>query len=415
MLLAIASQERQTHPAEDVVDNTLGDPDVGIGGMAIGFEPGMAELIDQDFQGDAVLQGQGDCRTETIHQTADGATFFGHGDEDFAWPTVWVESYVDVAFMPGDAELVGHRVAGIGQSFPTHFVNHLLDNLGRFGLFGLFRLGFCRKGLALLGTIAVDRNGFEAKFPAPIVSVGNVLDGRIRRHVHCLADRTGQERLSGGHHLDVGLPSDAACTVGRGESTVEDRQMLLLDMRCSLDRIAIVDVLLDVFDLLRCVPELLQTQVNRAVDDLEHATACELLVLDQRDVRFDTSCIAVHHEADRSGRCKHSGLCIAEPVDSPGLQDLVPNLASRVLEIPWTCIGNLLDGVAMHLHDAHHRFGILRILGKGSDDTCHLGAGQIGRSMEQCSDRAAQAMGHRGIVRSPIGHDQRPKVGVAEP
>ena len=204
--------------------------------------------------------------------------------------------------MASNAELVGNRIAGIGQSLATRLVDNLLDDLGRFGLFGLLRLGLGRQWLALLGPVAVDRNGFEPQLPTPIVSIRDILDGRVRRHIDGLADRSGQERLSGGHHFDVSLPSDAARAIGRSKCAVEYRQMLLLDMRCTFDRIALVDVLLDVFDLLRGIAQIEQSKWDRSVDDLEHPATGKLLVLDQRDVRLDAGGVAVHHEADCPGR-----------------------------------------------------------------------------------------------------------------
>ena len=382
--------------------------------MAIGFEPGMAELVDQNLKGNAVLEGQRDRRAEAIHQATDGATFFGHGDEDFTGSTIWIQADVDVTFVASDAELVGDGVAGIWQSLATCLVDDLLDNLGRFCFFGLLRFRLGRQRLALLGSIAVDRDGFETQLPSPIVSIGDVFDGGVRRHIDGLADRTGQERLSGGHHFDVRLPTDASGSIGWRECTVEDRQMLVLDVRCAFDRVLFVDVLLDVLDLLRGVTQIEQSEWNRAIDDLEHTAASELLVLHKRDIWFDTGGIAVHHKADRSGRCQHGRLGISESILAASFEDYVPQFAGSIFEISWPSIRNLLDCIAMHLHDSHHRLCVLGVLGKWADYTCHLGAGQVCRTMEKRGDRTAHAMGHRRIIACPVGHDQRTEVRVTK-
>ena len=52
-----------------------------------------------------------------------------------------------------------------------------------------------------------------------------------------LRDRAGEERLGGGHHRDVGLPGDAARAVARRERTVEDRQVLGLQVGGAFDRV----------------------------------------------------------------------------------------------------------------------------------------------------------------------------------
>ena len=56
LFLSITGHERQPHPTEDVVDDAFGDSDIWIGGMAIGFEASMAELVDQNFQWNTVLK-----------------------------------------------------------------------------------------------------------------------------------------------------------------------------------------------------------------------------------------------------------------------------------------------------------------------------------------------------------------------
>ena len=57
-----------------------------------------------------------------------------------------------------------------------------------------------------------------------------------------LRDRPGQERLSGGHHPDVGPPGDRTRAVARLERTVEHRQVLVLQVRRAFDRVVLVDV-----------------------------------------------------------------------------------------------------------------------------------------------------------------------------
>lgn len=227
LFFAEAGEEGHSEPTEDVIDDTLCDTDFWVGRMSVWFEPGVAELVDKDFEWNSVLQRDGDGGAEAIHQAADGATFFCHGDEDFTGSSIWVETDVDVAFVAGDTELVGDRVSCIGQSFAAwfedDFLGDLFDDLGRSSVFGLLPFGLCREWLALFRAIAVDSNSFQAEFPTPVVCVFDILDGGIVRHINGLADGSREERLGGGHHFDVGLPTDASRTVCGSKGAIEDR------------------------------------------------------------------------------------------------------------------------------------------------------------------------------------------------
>ena len=53
----------------------------------------------------------------------------------------------------------------------------------------------------------------------------------------------------------------------------------------------------------------------------------------------------------------------------------------------------LLDGVAVHLHDAQHRLAIVGIALERPDRRGQLGAGQVGGTVQQRGHRAAQPAG----------------------
>ena len=146
--------------------------------------------------------------------------------------------------------------------------------------------------------------------------------------------------------------------------------------------------------------------MNGAVDDLKNTATGELLVLDQSDVWFDPGGVAIHHEANSSGRSQNGCLSIAEPVLATGFQNAIPYFSSGILEVLRTGVVDLLDRVAMHLHDPHHRFGIFLVLCECPDHTCHFGAGQIRSSVEQSGQSAAKSVGCWRVIRSTAGHDQ---------
>ena len=97
----VALEEAELDPAEEVVHDGFGVADLFVAGPAGGLEAGVGELLAEDAEGDAVLEGEGDGGGEGIHEAGDGGAFFGHADEDFAGLAVGVEADGDVAFVAG--------------------------------------------------------------------------------------------------------------------------------------------------------------------------------------------------------------------------------------------------------------------------------------------------------------------------
>jgi hypothetical protein len=112
----LAGEEAELDPAEDVIHDGFGVADVLVAGPAGGLEAGVRELLAQDFERDAVLEGERGGGGEAVHEAGDGGAFFGHADEDFAGLAVGVEADGDVAFVAGDGEFVGERGALVGKT-----------------------------------------------------------------------------------------------------------------------------------------------------------------------------------------------------------------------------------------------------------------------------------------------------------
>src|SRR5439155_26970383 len=130
-----------------------------------------------------------------------------------------------------------------------------------------------RERLAALAAVPIDRDRLEAELPPFQVDLLYLLRRRRLRHVDRLADGARDERLDRGHHPDVAHVVDRGLAVDRLEGAVENWQVLRLEIWCSLDRLALVDVADDLLDLPRAVAELLQGNRDRLVDDLEEALA----------------------------------------------------------------------------------------------------------------------------------------------
>ena len=112
----VAGEEADLDPAEDVIHDGLGVADLGVAGPAGGFEAGVGELLAEHTQRHAVLEGEGDRGREGVHEAGDGGAFLGHADEDLAGLAVGVEADGDVAFVAGEAELVGDGGALGGET-----------------------------------------------------------------------------------------------------------------------------------------------------------------------------------------------------------------------------------------------------------------------------------------------------------
>src|SRR5206468_4201588 len=161
--LLVLGQELRRQPSEDVVDDRLGDRDLGVVGEARGLEADVAELVDQDLKRHAVLQGHRHGGGEAVHQAGDDTSFFGHYQEDLAGLTVLVHADGDVAVVTGDGELVGDGTALVGQA-AAHGARRALDHDAHAwgGLDLHLRLVPAgRERLAALAAVAVDGDGLE--------------------------------------------------------------------------------------------------------------------------------------------------------------------------------------------------------------------------------------------------------------
>ena len=112
----MSGEEADLDPAEDVIHDGLGVSDLGVAGPSGGLEAGVGELLAEDAEGDAVLEGERDSGGEGVHESGDSGAFLGHADENFTRLSVGVEAYGDVALVSGDAELVGDGGALRGEA-----------------------------------------------------------------------------------------------------------------------------------------------------------------------------------------------------------------------------------------------------------------------------------------------------------
>src|SRR5438105_12440134 len=85
--------------------------------------------------------------------------------------------------------------------------------------------------------------------------------------------------------------------LSRLERTIKNRQMIVLNMRCPIDSAGSVDVRNDRIRLLMRVTKFEQCAGHSVVDDLDHPSTNELLILNQSQIRLNARSIAIHHES----------------------------------------------------------------------------------------------------------------------
>ena len=172
-------------------------------------------------------------------------------------------------------------------------------------------LGFGGHRLAPLGAVAVDRQGLEAELPAFQVGAADVFDVASLGTLQVL--EIAPERNGCTAAIICRWPRKWMLRPPCGGANAQSKTG-----RCSslqpgrpFDRVVRVDVVEDAADRRLVVAQLPQGHRHGPVDDLEHAAAGQLLVLDQGDVGLDAGRVAVHHEGDRAGRGQHGDLAVA--------------------------------------------------------------------------------------------------------
>jgi hypothetical protein len=85
------------------------------------------EFPHERIQRHAVLPGQTRQRANAVHEAANGGTFLGHGDEQFAGLAVVKQTDREIAFVTGDIELMRDRGARVRQAAAQRFAHFVLQ------------------------------------------------------------------------------------------------------------------------------------------------------------------------------------------------------------------------------------------------------------------------------------------------
>ena len=207
--------------------------------------------------------------------------------------------------MPSDLELVRQRHAGIGHAVPKGPSAQDRDFVFKFQnpvvqIFPLDcdvdhsieRAHVARfsgvQGSGTFRAIAVNGDRFQSQPPSFHVSVHDVVNGRVLRHVHRFRNRATEERLRCRHHSQMCDVMEAALPEMRAKGAIKNREMLRPQrrrikpacLRCSrengrvigarrgiLNGVEEIDMLDDARDLFLRITQMLQRRSNRLVND----------------------------------------------------------------------------------------------------------------------------------------------------
>ena len=214
-----------------------------------------------------MLEPQRDGGREGIHHARERAPCLGHHDEDLAGRSVVVHPDRDVPVVSGHGELVCDRLSLVREPLATR-LRGSGDGNCRAAIF----LGR-REGLAALRSVPVDGDRLESRLPGGDVGVGDIGRSRRFRHVHGFRDRARDEGLHRLHHPDVSHRLDRAGPVLGLEGAVKNGEVLILEPRCSLDRLVLIHVFDDRVHRLLPVTEATKRLGHRIVHDLQHPAA----------------------------------------------------------------------------------------------------------------------------------------------
>ena len=194
------------------------------------------------------------------------------------------------------------------------------------------------------------------------------------------------------------------------------------------DGVELLDVRDDGFNRLRVITKATQAFGHGAIDDLQHAAACEQFVFHERDVRFNTGGIAVHEERDRAGRREHGDLGITIADLFATSQSTIPTFAGFGLEIiKLRTRLNRFHSIAMQLDDLEHGFDVV-LLGSLDDTraTCVAIAcerlhrtGEFGGLLVRMTghdrgDRTGEGAAFIAVIRQTVTHAERTEIREAE-
>ena len=169
---------------------------------------------------------------------------------------------------------------------------------------------------------------------------------------------------------------------------------------------------------------------HRAVDDLEVTATGELLELHEREVRFDTGRVAIHHETDRAGRRDHGCLRIAIAMLFTECERFVPRdfrafdedrlRARLMIKRNWVHaelfipIGFAMRSAAMVAHHAQHVISVLFVAREWAQFLRHFSGGLVSNAGHDCGERAADCTALIGIIRNAVRHQEAANIGVAQ-
>ena len=163
------------------------------------------------------------------------------------------------------------------------------------------------------------------------------------------------------------------------------------------------------------VAEALEGRGDGLIDDLQHAAADELLVLDQRDVGLDAGGVAIHHEGDGAGGREDGDLGVAVAVLLAEGVGLVPHLGGGVGQIGRQRAGvDAVGGAAVLVDHAQEGLAVDGVAFERTDLRGDARGLRVRLAGEDRGDGGGVVAAVFAVVGDAAGHQQRAEVGVAD-
>ena len=186
----------------------------------------------------------------------------------------------------------------------------------------------------------------------------------------------------------------------------------------------------DVVNLRLGIAKVGQCLGHDAVDDLEIATAGQLLEFHDGEIRLDPGGVTIHHQTNGAGRGDHSCLRVAIAMCLALFNSAVPGGAGRIDQ----CLVGAGCGIQRHrqdaetlialclamrgqpviLHHPDHALGVLVILREGANLAGDLGRCGVGDAGHDGRNRPADGTAFITVIGMALRHQQPADIGKAK-
>ncbi len=162
--------------------------------------------------------------------------------------------------------------------------------------------------------------------------------------------------------------------------------------------------------------QILQGVLNLLVYHFHPAASDQLFHGYEREGRFDSGSIAVHHKSDGASRCDDRYLSVSKSMFFSGFERHTPNIFGFICQsfVFNQINGQRFGGFLVLGDNTKHRFAIYGIGFKRTDPACDLGGISISLAGHERGDGPSPGASFFGVISQALGHEKRTQVRVAQ-